>query len=115
MTHTLDLSVLEELANHDPAKVRKYALLFIQSLEDVLAQIDGAVARHDLTLLGNMGHRAKSTAMNIGASAFAHECLLLEQAARALDSAASLAIAKNLRPMFAPIHAAVLRHVGAPV
>ena len=114
MTHTLDLSVLEELANHDPAKVRKYALLFIQSLEDVLAQIDGAVAHHDLTLLGNMGHRAKSTALNIGATGFAHECLLLEQAAQAQDSAASLAIAKNLRAMFTPIHAAILRHLAAP-
>jgi HPt (histidine-containing phosphotransfer) domain-containing protein len=83
-------------------------------LEDVLAQIDGALASQDLALLGDMGHRAKSTAMNIGASAFGHQCLLLEQAARAQDSATSLSIAKNLRPMFAPIHAAILRHLDAP-
>jgi HPt (histidine-containing phosphotransfer) domain-containing protein len=114
MTHTLDLSVLEELACHDAAKVRKYAFLFIQSLEDILVQIDSAVACHDLNVLGNMGHRAKSTALNIGATAFAHECLLLEQAARAQDSATSLAIATSLRPMFAPIHAALLHHLGAP-
>jgi HPt (histidine-containing phosphotransfer) domain-containing protein len=111
MTLSLDLSVLEELAGHDAAKVRRYALLFIQSLEDVLAQIDGAVASQDLALLGDMGHRAKSTALNIGASAFAHECLLLEQAARSQDSATSLAIAKSLRPLFVPIHAAILRHL----
>ncbi len=110
---TLDLSVLDTLANHDAAKLRKFSMLFIASLEDVLAQIDDGLARGDLALLGAMGHRAKSTALNIGATGFAAQCLLLEQTATAQDAAATTALAHTLRPMFLPIRAALLQHLEA--
>lgn len=113
MTMTLDLSVLDTLANHDAATLRKYSLLFIASLEEVLAQVDDGVARGDLALLGAMGHRAKSTALNIGASALATQCLLLEQAAHAQDAAAATTVAHTLRPMFLAIRAALLQHLEA--
>lgn len=108
MTMAFDYSALKTLANHDEAKLRKYAQLFIASLEDVLAQVDDGVIRADMTLLGAMGHRAKSTALNIGAADFGHQCLLLEQAATARDVSGAIALAQSLRPMFLPIRAALL-------
>jgi HPt (histidine-containing phosphotransfer) domain-containing protein len=110
---TLDLSVLDTLANHDAAKLRKYSLLFIASLEEVLVQVDDGIARADSALLGAMGHRAKSTALNIGATAFSTQCLLMEQAATAHDTAVTIALAHSLRPMFLPIRAALLQHLEA--
>ena len=104
-----DFSALKTIANHDEAKLRKYAQLFIASLEDVLAQVDDGIGRADIALLGAMGHRAKSTALNIGAADFGHQCLLLEQAAAGGDVAATLALAQSLRPMFLPIRAALMQ------
>jgi HPt (histidine-containing phosphotransfer) domain-containing protein len=113
MTMTLDLSVLDTLANHDATKLRKYSLLFIASLEEVLAQVDDGIARTDCSLLGAMGHRAKSTALNIGATGLSAQCLLLEQAATTHDTVAAMALAHTLRPMFLPIRAALLQHLEA--
>lgn len=104
-----DLSALKALANHDEAKLRKYSQLFIASLEDVLAQVDDGIDRSDIALLGAMGHRAKSTALNIGAADFGQQCLLLEQAATARDVSAAIGLAQSLRPMFLPIRTALLQ------
>ena len=112
MTHSLDFSVLEDLANHDAAKVRKYALLFVSSLEEVLVLIDGGIANADTALLGAMGHRAKSTARNIGATELADQCLRLEEAAKANDAATAIAVAQSLRALFLPIRAELLAHLN---
>ncbi len=103
----LDLSVLDRMVGNDPAKFRKFALLFISSLEDVLQQIDEAIARADLSALSAMGHRAKSTALNIGARSFSDQCRLLEQAAGEGDCATALALAQSLRPQFLGIRHAI--------
>ena len=112
MTIYLDFSVLEDLANHDEARLGKYARLFIQSVDEVLVQLDAAIAAGDMALLGRMGHRAKSTALSIGASQFANQCLLLEQAAAADDTAVAIAIARTLRPMFDDLHLALLQRLA---
>lgn len=104
-----DFSALKALANHDEAKLRKYSQLFIASLEDVLTQVDDGIDRSDIALLGAMGHRAKSTALNIGAADFGQQCLLLEQAATARDVSAAIGLAQSLRPMFLPIRTALLQ------
>jgi len=103
----LDLSVLETLVNHDATKFRKFALLFISSIDTVLTEVDTAIATDNLPLLMAMGHRAKSTALNIGAEAFSKQCLQLEQLARAQDRPAALQIARELRPGFEIIRLAI--------
>ena len=103
----LDLSVLDALVGNDAAKFRKFALLFISSMETVLSQVDAAAAQQDMATLGAMGHRAKSTALNIGATAFSRQCLLLEQTARANNVDEATAIAHGLRPMFTAICQAI--------
>lgn len=108
----LDLSVLEDLVGGDPAKFRKFALLFISSLDDVLAQVDTAIAVNDFATLAGMGHRAKSTALNIGAAAFSAQCMLLEQQAKAGEVDSTLTIAKGLRPMFDDIKRQIEAHLA---
>lgn len=103
----LDLSVLDTLVGHDATKFRKFALLFISSMETVLSQVDAAAAQQDMATLGAMGHRAKSTALNIGATAFSRQCLSLEQTSRAQKVDEAIAIAHGLRPMFTTICQAI--------
>lgn len=111
--HALDLSVLEKMVGNDPAKFKKFALLFISSLEDVLQQIDDAIVRRDMAALAAMGHRAKSTALNIGAAGFSGQCLLLEQTAGAGDAPAALALAQSLRPLFQGVRTALEQRLAS--
>lgn len=109
----LDLSVLDALVGNDATKFRKFALLFISSMETVLSQVDTAAAAQDMATLGAMGHRAKSTALNIGATAFSRQCLSLEQTARAQKVDEATAIANGLRPMFTAICQAIQQRLGS--
>ena len=103
----LDRTVLDELVGNDAQKFRKFALLFLTSLDDVLHQVDAACASGDIATLGAMGHRGKSTAMNIGAAKLSGMCLQLEQTARAKDAAQALALARGLRSEVEGIRAAI--------
>ena len=103
----LDLSVLDGMVGNDAARFRKFALLFLASVGDVLDQLDEAMARVDLDTLAALGHRAKSTSMNVGAVGFARQCLALESAARGHDAATALAIAAGLRPLMQGIRRAI--------
>lgn len=103
----LDLSVLHSMVGNDAARFRKFALLFLASVGDVLDQIDDAVARADLDTLAGLGHRAKSTSMNVGAVGFARQCIALESAAREHDAATALTIAAGLRPLMHGIRRAI--------
>lgn len=108
----LDLTVLDDLVAHKPEALRKYTLIFISSIEDVLARIDAALDGDDLAVLAAMGHRAKSTASSIGAHAFSRQCLLLETSAKAADSVVARAVALQLRPVFEDIQQKLMAHAG---
>jgi HPt (histidine-containing phosphotransfer) domain-containing protein len=96
----LDLGVLDALVGNDASKFRKFAQLFMSSVGGVMAEVDTAIAQEDMHKLAAMGHRAKSTALNVGAHAFATQCIGMENAARVRDVATALALAKGLRPLF---------------
>lgn len=102
----LDLTVLENLVGKDEAKFKKFALLFVDSVETVMKSVDDAIAHNDLATLAAMGHRAKSTAMNIGATEFSAQCLLMEKTAKENDPAA-IEVAQSLRPLFTTICLAI--------
>jgi two-component system sensor histidine kinase/response regulator len=106
-TGALDLSVLDKMVGGNPMKFKKFALLFVSSMTDVMAQIEAAVAQGDLPTLAAMGHRAKSTAMNVGATGLSVQCLLLEQAAHAGERVSALSVAQGLKPMFTAVCAAI--------
>ena len=108
----LDLSVLARMVDNDPVRFRKFARLFLASVEDVLAQLDDAVLRADLDAMAGLGHRAKSTSMNIGASGFSRQCQLLESTARQGDAVAAQACARGLRPLLQGIRSAIEQRLG---
>ena len=59
--------------------MRKYALLFLDSARDGLAELGEAMDRGDLQRVGELGHRIKSSSRAVGAMSFAAHCLSLER------------------------------------
>ena len=98
----LDVAALSLTFSNDPVKMRKYAQLFLDTARDGLAEMEQALALEDLKRLADLGHRTKSSALAVGANAFAALCLALEglrhggdlPQARALTSAMGPALAR---------------------
>ena len=98
----LDVAALSLTFSNDPVKMRKYAQLFLDTARDGLAEMEQALALEDLKRLADLGHRTKSSALAVGANAFAILCLALEglrhggdlPQARALTSAMGPALAR---------------------
>jgi HPt (histidine-containing phosphotransfer) domain-containing protein len=95
-----DVAVLLNLVDSDPEMFKKFALMFIRSFETALANIDMALEMSDLVALCAMGHRAKSTARNIGAMGLGRECELLETSSNKANREEATRVALGLRPMF---------------
>ena len=119
LTHRLDgfeLTVLDDLVDNDPEVFKKFTQMFIDSFETALANIDTALAKGDLTALCAMGHRAKSTARNIGAMALGRECELLESITSRTNLQEATRVAISLRPMFEAIRTELLsRRLNPPI
>ncbi|KAB8044414.1 CHASE domain-containing protein [Janthinobacterium aquaticum] len=98
----LDLQSLATTFSNDPLKMRKYAQLFLDTARAGLAEMEQALALEDLGRLADLGHRSKSSALAVGANAFAALCTAIEGLrrdgdlikARALVSAAGPALAQ---------------------
>ena len=98
----LDLQSLATTFSNDPLKMRKYAQLFLDTARAGLAEMEQALALEDLGRLADLGHRSKSSALAVGAKAFAALCQQIEglrregdlHQARALVSAAGPALAQ---------------------
>ena len=112
----VDLSVLEEYVGHAPNTLRAFVALAIQSLQQALAPLAEGMARSDLALLGECGHRAKSTALHVGAQTFAHACMALATAARQGRLPEALALAAEVQARRAAVedalHAALRERLG---
>ncbi|MGQ0710317.1 MAG: hypothetical protein ACT4NV_11260 [Rhodoferax sp.] len=95
---THDLSVLREFVGDDPATLARFVGLGLHSLDQVLRPLqDMHAGLPPLGLLREAAHRAKSTARQLGADAWAHECEALECAAR--DGQQDAAAARYTRLM----------------
>jgi two-component system sensor histidine kinase/response regulator len=75
----IDMAALAQTFGGDPDKMRKYALLFIDSARDGLAELAEALERSNLTRVAELGHRIKSSARAVGAMGFAESCRELER------------------------------------
>jgi HPt (histidine-containing phosphotransfer) domain-containing protein len=75
----IDLSILAKLLGYHPHKVRKFAFKFLHNTQDGLTQIERALARGDLTVVREVGHRLKSPARTVGALGLGDLLLELEQ------------------------------------
>ncbi|MES2741252.1 MAG: CHASE domain-containing protein [Pseudomonadota bacterium] len=74
----LDLGALAQTFNNKPDKMRRYAMLFLDTARESLAEMQDAMDRGDLGQLADLGHRTKSSARAIGATSFAGMCETLE-------------------------------------
>jgi len=93
-----DVAALAETFGGKPDKMRKYALLFLSSARDGLAEIDEALAAGDLAHLSELGHRTKSAARAVGAMQFGNLCYALEQVRKDADTG-------NAQRLVAELHA----------
>ena len=85
----LDMAALSTTFGGNPAKMRKYAFMFLDSARDGLAELAQALDRGDGERVSDLGHRIKSSARAVGATSFGQLCLTLE----------------NMRGSFDPVHA----------
>ena len=88
----IDIASLALTFGANPVKMRKYALLFIESARDAMREIEEALARTDHERLADLGHRLKSSARAVGAMGFATLCEALEaqRAGATVDEAAGV-------------------------
>jgi len=82
---TIDLAVLGKMVSDDPAKIRKFATMFVTTARDTLGEMNAAFARRDLAVLGSLGHKLKSSARTVGALGFANLCQALESSGKTGD------------------------------
>lgn len=81
----IDLDYLKQIANDDPAKIRKFALIFLESARETLAEMDKAFIKDDASSISQSGHKLKSAARAIGAISLADKCEHIEKAGKASD------------------------------
>jgi CheY-like chemotaxis protein/HPt (histidine-containing phosphotransfer) domain-containing protein len=74
----INLNVLGSMVNNDPAKIRKFAIMFLATARDILAEMDVARTQRDMATLSSLGHKLKSSAKTVGAASFAELCQELE-------------------------------------
>jgi two-component system sensor histidine kinase/response regulator len=92
----LDMSVLSLTFGANPAKMRKYAFMFLDSARDGLAEIGEALDRGDIPRVADLGHRIKSSAKAVGAMSFAQLCQDLEDARGTLTADQGRAILSSM-------------------
>jgi HPt (histidine-containing phosphotransfer) domain-containing protein len=94
-----DISALSQTFGNKQEKMRKYALMFLDSARDGMVEVNEAMADADLVRLSELGHRIKSSARAVGAMSFADLCLALEHLQAGADPAVARAIVVQMQPL----------------
>jgi signal transduction histidine kinase/CheY-like chemotaxis protein/CHASE1-domain containing sensor protein/HPt (histidine-containing phosphotransfer) domain-containing protein len=100
-----DVAALAQTFSGKPDKMRKYALLFLQSARDGMKEVDAALAQQDLVQLSELGHRIKSSARAVGAMQFGNLCLALEQGRKDADVSNARQLVQQMHAMLAVLDA----------
>jgi two-component system sensor histidine kinase/response regulator len=93
----LDVATLANTFAGDAAKMRKYAMLFVESARDGINEIELATARGELARVAELGHRIKSSARAVGAMSFAQLCARLEALQKDGDPSEAEAILAQMK------------------
>jgi HPt (histidine-containing phosphotransfer) domain-containing protein len=99
VTPGIDLNILGKVVNNDPNKIRKFALMFLDTARDTLAEMDNAYAREDAAAISHLGHKLKSSARTVGALGLADICQALEYAGKANDKPKLQKLLSELSPL----------------
>jgi CheY-like chemotaxis protein/HPt (histidine-containing phosphotransfer) domain-containing protein len=108
----VDFEVLARIVSNNPAKIRKYAQMFVTSMHDTMTEVEEALARADMPNVALLGHRAKSSARTVGANSFAELCLALEQCKQAGDYDKAFGIVEKMRPLLERITKQIEIEIG---
>jgi two-component system, sensor histidine kinase and response regulator len=108
-----DLVALGQTFGNKPDKMRKYAMLFLDSARDGMVEVDTALAKGDLTQLSELGHRIKSSARAVGAMRFGNLCLALELMRSQPDAARARQIVAQMHAMLAQLNELVAQELVA--
>ncbi|WP_295623335.1 Hpt domain-containing protein [uncultured Nitrosomonas sp.] len=76
----VDIAKMRLMFHDNSVLVRKFCLKFIEVANDTLSEMEVAQTEKDLSALGCLGHKLKSSARTIGALSFADLCEALEEA-----------------------------------
>ena len=85
----IDLSILARTVGNDPAKLHRFALIFLESAKEGVHDMETALEKGDMESIGRLGHRLKSAARTAGALAFGEYCQRLEELRHGGNAAAA--------------------------
>ncbi|MDP3845147.1 MAG: transporter substrate-binding domain-containing protein [Pseudomonas sp.] len=108
----IDLSILAAVGEHDPDRIGRYAKVFMESVQQGMAEITEALMREDIVTLSTVGHRIKSSAKAVGAMSLADLCQSLENVKITSDLAQARELASQLPPLLKKIDAELLKIYG---
>lgn len=111
-TQPIDLAVLGQLLNNDPAKISRFALKFLDTSRTALAEMQAAHASRDFEALTRLCHKHKSAAASVGARSSAALYKLLEEASLSGDGQQVQALLVQFPPLVDQIAVQVERETG---
>jgi two-component system sensor histidine kinase/response regulator len=108
----VDRSALAKLVNYDEAKVRRFALKFVENSRATLVEMQNTSRHSDLIALGRLAHRLKSSAATVGAEGFSRACKELESTCQRNDAALAAQMVAELAPALEGVNAELLSDGG---
>jgi CheY-like chemotaxis protein/HPt (histidine-containing phosphotransfer) domain-containing protein len=108
----VDRSALARLVNFDEAKIKRFALKFVENSRATLIEMQNASKHSDLIALGRLAHRLKSSAATVGAEAFSRACKELESTCQKNDAALATQRVAELAPALEGVNAELLADGG---
>ncbi len=109
----IDLSVLAKTVGNNPDRLRKYALLFLETMMSTLEEIDAAITAGDIDQVAELGHRAKSSAATVGALEVARLCQRLQGLKNGGSTQAATELFNRLSPLCAVVRDRLLAALAA--
>ncbi len=98
-TSSFNLSTLSQLVGNDPALLRKFALMFVDTLSQTMGELDAAFEAHNWSLLITLAQSLHSEASSMDAMELAQFCNQLRQLNGAEDLPRAGEIIAQMRPL----------------
>jgi two-component system sensor histidine kinase/response regulator len=108
----IDLTVLGQLLNHDPAKIASLAQKFVSTSRAALTEMQTAYESGDLERLAGLCHQQKSAAASVGARSSTALYKALEYASKAGDRQQVQVLLTQLPPLLEQIALQIGRDTG---
>lgn len=104
----LDVSVLEGLVGDDPDVIRDFLRDFRASATAIGTQLAVANAAGDMSEVGDLAHKLKSSSRSVGALALSERCAELEASAATQDRAALAVLLRRFEHQLAAVQAGLV-------